>query len=198
MRAGTGWRRTGQGCRDRKWSLRCGAVAIGEGTGPVAGPVFKTALSPLVGDGRFDSFPSPPKPLDRHRQVFRNTYCAIPGPHRRRETRSIRSLDLGWRQGAKCNLPSPSLPGVSRAVDAQGLVAESLVSRKPGFRAAAHTVGCIRRNRLSSRSRSLHRPARAGSKSGREVHRRELRQEGTGWLLHNLYCHIFGSGHSIC
>jgi len=40
------------------------------------------------------------------------------------------------------------------------------VSRKLGFRAAAHTVGCIRRNRLSSRSRSLTRPARAGSKSG--------------------------------
>ena len=73
------------------------------------------------------------------------------------------------------------------------------VSRKLGFRAAAHTVGCIRRNRLSSRSRSLHRPARAGSKSGREVHRRELRQEGTGWLLHNRHSHIFGSpSHSIC
>src|SRR6184192_1566777 len=32
----------------------------GEGRGPVAPPVFKTGLSPLVGDGRFDSFPSPP------------------------------------------------------------------------------------------------------------------------------------------
>jgi len=28
----------------------------------VAPPVFKTGLSLLVGDGRFDSFPSPPKP----------------------------------------------------------------------------------------------------------------------------------------
>src|SRR5437867_7399596 len=32
----------------------------GEGRGPVAPPVFKTGLSLLVGDGRFDSFPSPP------------------------------------------------------------------------------------------------------------------------------------------
>src|SRR5262245_65595802 len=34
--------------------------AVGEGRGPVASPVFKTALSRLVRDGRFDSFPSPP------------------------------------------------------------------------------------------------------------------------------------------
>src|SRR5947209_3828212 len=34
--------------------------ARGEGRGPVAPPVFKTGLSLLVGDGRFDSFPSPP------------------------------------------------------------------------------------------------------------------------------------------
>src|SRR5712691_10492419 len=32
----------------------------GEGRGPVAPPVFKTGLSLLVGDGMFDSFPSPP------------------------------------------------------------------------------------------------------------------------------------------
>lgn len=32
----------------------------GEGRGPVASPVFKTALSRLARDGRFDSFPSPP------------------------------------------------------------------------------------------------------------------------------------------
>ena len=32
----------------------------GEGRGPVASPVFKTAMSRQVRDGRFDSFPSPP------------------------------------------------------------------------------------------------------------------------------------------
>jgi len=38
-----------------------GAISrSGEGRGPVAPPVFKTGLSLLVGDGRFDSFPSPP------------------------------------------------------------------------------------------------------------------------------------------
>jgi len=36
----------------------------------VAPPVFKTALSPLVGDGRFDSFPSPPT------QSCRNVTCS--------------------------------------------------------------------------------------------------------------------------
>src|SRR5947199_1648653 len=43
----------------------------GEGRGPVAPPVFKTGLSLLVGDGRFDSFPSPPAlPSRRSRSTW--------------------------------------------------------------------------------------------------------------------------------
>jgi hypothetical protein len=170
----------------------------GEGTGPVAGPVFKTALSRLARDGRFDSFPSPPKPqtdaanyseirIARYRvrivveELGRYDCWTLVGGDARSATfrpRRCRLVARGRRTGARRG---------------------GYVSRTLGFRAAAHTVGCIRRNRLSGRSSSRHRPSRRGSKSGWEVPGCELRQEGTGWLLHNRYYHIFGSpSHSIC
>src|SRR5438876_4506033 len=47
----------------------------GEGRGPVAPPVFKTGLSLLVGDGRFDSFPSPPILITmRYRKLSRGRF----------------------------------------------------------------------------------------------------------------------------
>ena len=55
----------------------------------MAGPVFKTALSPLVGDGRFDSFPSPPK-TDRGRCL------RVDGPCR------TRRHGMATRRGCAC------------------------------------------------------------------------------------------------
>ena len=65
----------------------------------MAPPVFKTGLSLLVGDGRFDSFPSPPKP-----SMLPGAKRALDGEHRAAYTHRSQTQEIEF---------GPSSPHVS-------------------------------------------------------------------------------------
>src|SRR5437016_11328490 len=91
--------------------------ARGEGRGPVAPPVFKTGLSLLVGDGRFDSFPSPPFRVNHfdgfRRRVFRlDSACRTRRGPRRRGCEVSREAGSG---SSRCPWPEALAPSLAQS-----------------------------------------------------------------------------------